>query len=178
LSNPGKEFESDIESSAVKQGLFVDRIKDTHIPNDLRNRVKVAKNKYDFYLYSRPLLFSLELKSTGGKSVSFDEKIIKKHQIDNLQKASTYDGVVAGFIFNFRSADNRTFFVPINEFIKYKMIAQSSFSIHNYQSKLNKSSIPIGICEEVGIEIGSELKKKRYTYDVKRFIDEAVVRFG
>ena len=58
-------------------------------------------------MFTGDFLYTLELKSAGTKSMSFereksDKGIIHKHQIDNLQKFSTYKNVVSGFIFDFR----------------------------------------------------------------------------
>jgi penicillin-binding protein-related factor A (putative recombinase) len=172
LSQEGKIFEESLESSCKKQGIFSLRIKDTFIPAKFRKQIRVSKNKYDFILFSASHLFPVELKSTKAKSISMQESVIKEHQIKSLEEALNYDNTVPGFIFNFREPDNRTFFVHIGDFITYKDIAENQLD-HTYKSKINKSSIPIAICEEIGIEIGSELKRTKYAYDMKGFIDKA-----
>ena len=104
-------------------------------------------------LFGQEHLFTLELKSTKEKRFSFDESIIKQHQIDKLEEASHFSNLVSGFIFNFREPDNRVFFVHIKDFLDYKYIAQNQIKEHNYKSKVNKSSISLPICEEIGLEI-------------------------
>jgi penicillin-binding protein-related factor A (putative recombinase) len=94
-----------------------------------------------------------------------------------LEDADKYDGVIAGFIFNFREYENTTYFVPINEFIKYKYIAQNEISEHTYKSKVNKSSISLDICKEIGIEIKHYKKKVKYHYYIKQLLDELISRF-
>jgi penicillin-binding protein-related factor A (putative recombinase) len=169
--NPGKEFEAQLQKSCQSVGVFYDRIKDTP------PKVKVGKNKYDYYIYQIPNLFALELKSTGDKSISFSEKIIKQHQIDNLTEAATHKGIIAGFIFNYREYDNATFFVHITEFNKYKLVAQSTSDDHTYV-KVNKSSIPLEVCEQIGIKINNYKMRTNYHYHIKDFIDKAVSTYS
>ncbi|WP_342423057.1 Holliday junction resolvase RecU [Paenibacillus sp. FSL E2-0178] len=172
----GKKFEENFQSSAenVDEKIFFTRIKDTFIPPDLRQRVKVTKNDYDCMMFARSHLFTLELKSTKENRFSFDESIIKQHQIDKLVEANTYEGVISGFVMNFREPQNRVFFVPIQEFVKYQYIAQNQIKENKYKVKINKSSIPIGICEEIGIEIKGFKKKVNWHYHIKEFITEAI----
>nr|WP_197498912.1 Holliday junction resolvase RecU [Mycobacterium sp. E3298] len=125
-------------------------------------------------MFSKGHLFTLEQKSTKDKSISFSEKIIKKHQIENLLKADTYDDVISGFLFNFREPENKVYFVPIKDFVAYKNVAENEIKDHTYKSKVNKSSIPISICEEVGIEIAWRKKTKRYHYHLREFIEQAI----
>lgn len=162
MSNPGKVFEAHIEKSCTKQNIFFDRIKDVYIPPDLRTKIRVPRNKYDCYLFKDGWLFPCELKSSGQKSISFDEKIIKQHQIDSLLKATTYDdNIIPGFLFNFREYGNQTFFVHILDFIKFK-------------DNTDKKSISLDVCSKIGLEINSELKKVHYQYDIAQFIDRAI----
>ncbi|WP_251035367.1 hypothetical protein [Paenibacillus sp. ISL-20] len=140
--------------------------------------MRVTKNDYDCILFGQESLFALELKSTKQKSVSFDEKIIKQHQIDKLNEASSFDRVISGFIFNFREPDNRVFFVHIKDFIDYKYIAQNQIKEHNYKNKVNKSSISLAICEEIGLEIKGFKKRVKWHYHMKDFITEAINTYG
>lgn len=175
--NEGKQFEVDLSNSCKSLNIFYDRIKDTFLPPEVRSRVPVSKNKYDFYIFDQQHLFATELKSTKQKSFSFDEKIIKQHQIDALLDATEYPHIIAGFIFNFREPENKTYFIHIHDFIKYKGIAQADSAVHSYKSKINKSSIPISICEEIGIKIKNYKKKVHYHYHVKDFIGDAIERY-
>jgi penicillin-binding protein-related factor A (putative recombinase) len=170
--NEGKLFEEDFQNSAKKQNIFVHRIKDINLPFDLRSRVKLPQNQYDSILFYNGWLLPIEFKSTKSKSISFSESIIKEHQIQSLKDATEYEKVIPGFIFNFREPDNETFFIHIDEFVKYKNIAENQLD-HTYESKINKSSIPMAICKEIGIEIENEKKRTRYFYDVMDFINKA-----
>lgn len=180
--NAGKDFEEQLVESCKSLGIFHLRIKDVHIPNDVREllaRYKkflpTSKNKYDFILFDQGCLFSLELKSVNAKSISItDPKIIKPHQVESLLEASMYENVVSGFIFNFRATDdNGTFFVPIDEYLEYCDIAINGKE-YTYKSKVNRSSIPVGICEEIGIRIKNFKKRTNYHYHVKDFIEQAI----
>lgn len=162
---PGKKFENNFKDSAKKEGVFFHRINDVFIPFEYRSVIKVVKNKYDNFIFSEGHLFPLELKSTAQKSFSFDEKIIKQHQIDNLLEAEQYDGIMPGFVFNFRESDNFTVFVHIQDFIKYKL-------------NTNRKSIPIDFCKEEGVEIKSELKRTNYHYFIGDFIRLAIEKCG
>lgn len=173
--NTGKSFETDIQNSCKKQGVFFFRVRDVNLPPDVRRRVKLPKNKYDSLIYYNGYLLPMELKSTDKKSISLDEKVIKQHQIDNLYADSKFEGVLPGFIFNFRNEDNRTYFVDIHSFINYKHIAENQLK-HTYKSKVNRASIPIDICREIGTEVLSIKKRVNHQYFVKQLVDELVVK--
>lgn len=167
-----------MQQSAKDCDIFFVRVKDTHIPIEFRQKIRVTKNDYDCLMFGQEHLFTLELKSTQQKSISFDEKIIKQHQIDKLNEASGFENVVSGFIFNFREPENRVFFVHIKDFLDYKYIAQNQIKDHNYQNKVNKSSISLPICEEIGLEIKGFKKRTRWHYHMNDFINEAIKIYG
>ena len=177
MAKEGKIFESDVEISSKEQGIYYMRIRDVNLPPDVRMRVKLPQNKFDNLLFYKGHLFPLELKSTKAKSVSFAESIIKQHQLDSLKEASTYDGVIAGLLFNFRESENKTYFVHINDFLEYKKIAENELE-HTYESKVNKSSIPIAICEEIGVPIVNLKKKIRYRFYINKLLDELISKYG
>jgi penicillin-binding protein-related factor A (putative recombinase) len=174
--NPGKSFEEDMKQSAKDQGIFFYRIKD--VPTMmLKPNAKVSQNDFDSFIYKKPNLFPIELKSTANKSISFQEKIIKKHQIDALKNAAEYDGLIAGFIFNFREYDNFTAFVHIKDFLEIQYLSQKQISEHRFKGKLNKSSIGLDICKEVGIEINHYKKKVKYRYYIKQLLDSLIEKY-
>jgi penicillin-binding protein-related factor A (putative recombinase) len=175
IKNAGKVLENDIQKSCQEQNVYFYRIKDVN-PMMLKPHARVSKNDFDAFIYRKPNLFPVELKSTKAKSISFSESIIKAHQIEALAKAATYDGLIAGFLFNFRECDNSTYFVHINDFIKYKNIAENELD-HTYISKVNKSSIPIGICEEIGIKVENVKKKVNYRYYIGKLLDELIEKY-
>jgi penicillin-binding protein-related factor A (putative recombinase) len=174
----GKSFETDIETSCSDQNIFYFRVRDVNLPPDVRMRVKIPQNRYDCILYHKGYLFPIEQKSTKDKSISFSESMIKAHQIKNLTDATKFSGVIPGFLFNFRLLnENKCYFIHIDDFNTYKNIAENQFE-HTYKSKINKSSIPIGICEEIGIEITNVKKKVNHRYYLNKMIDELIDRFG
>ena len=175
--NYGKSLESDIQTSAKEQNIFFYRIKDVN-PMFLKPNSNVSKNDYDSFIYRKPNLFPMEFKSTANKSISYDEKIIKGHQIKALTDAATYDGLIAGFLFNFREYDNATFFVHIEDFNKVKYIADNGITDHPYTSKINKSSIGLDTCKEVGIEIHNVKKKVKYRYYINKLLDELIEKYN
>lgn len=171
-------FEEDIQKSCEKLVIFNDRIKDVFIPPDLRNRIRVPKNKYDLYIYAKPYLLATELKSINAKSINVkDPKIIKPHQIDSLLWADQFNGVISGFIFNFRASNNNTYFVHIQDFINYLDVIDGRVE-NKYENKINKSSIPVGICDEIGVKIDHQKKRTRYHYDIKNFMKDIAKKYG
>ncbi len=175
--NEGKTFETSLQASAKEQGVYIYRIKDVP-PIMLKPNSRVSKNDFDSFIYKKPNLFPVELKSTKAKSISFDNKIIKKHQVEALEDASKYDGLIAGFIFNFRESDNFTCFVHIRDFLRIKYLSENQIKEHEFKSKLNKSSIGISVCKEVGIEIKHVKKKVNYRYYVNKLLDELIEKYG
>ncbi|MCY7759727.1 hypothetical protein [Bacillus inaquosorum] len=175
-NNQGKVFEANIEKSAVDQKLFFYRIKDVN-PMLLKRGAAVSKNKYDCFLHFKGYLFPFELKSTKDKSISFRDKIIKPQQIKYLKEATQYPNVIPGFLFQFREPENKVFFVHIDDFLTYKNIAEKQLE-HTYKNKVNKSSIPIAICEEIGTEVRWMKKKVNYTYYLNKLCDDLIKKFS
>lgn len=174
--SPGKQFEHSIAKSAEEQGVFHLRLKDVNLPPDIRTRVKLPQNPYDCLMYYKLHLFPVEFKSTKQKSFSFSNSIIKEHQIKNLLKVSKYENVIAGFIFNFREPEDQTYFVDIDSFIAYKDIAENGKE-HTYKSKVNKSSIPLGIIKEIGTPLTSVKLKTNYRYYLNQLFDELIHKY-
>lgn len=176
MANAGKVFEEDLKKSGIEQHTYFYRVKD--VPTTmLKPNAKVSQNDFDSFVYKFPNLFPIELKSTSKRSISFDNKIIKKHQIQALKEAAEHKGIISGFIFNFREYDNFTVFVHIKDFLEIQHLSQSQISEHRFKSKLNKSSIGLDICKEVGIELHNVKKSKRYRYYVNKLLDELIEKY-
>ena len=177
IANPGKQFETNIENSCDKEDIFFFRVRDVFLPPDVRKRVRLPKNRYDSLIFNNGHLFPVELKSTKDKSISLAESVIKSHQIDNLEQASHFEGVIPGFIFNFREPDNLTYFIHIEDFLTYQHYATTQEQ-HPYQirkgKKLNRASISLDICQEIGIEIMSVKKRVHHHYFLKQLTDELI----
>lgn len=174
MSKEGRIFEHSIETSCSEQSIFYFRVRDVMLPPDVRMRVKLPQNKYDCLMYYKYHLFPVEMKSTKAKSISFSESVIKQHQIDNLKHATQFDGIISGFLFNFREVEgNPTYFVDIDSFIEYKNIAENELD-HTYKSKVNKASISLNICKEIGVPVTSIKKKIKFRYYVNKLLDELI----
>jgi penicillin-binding protein-related factor A (putative recombinase) len=175
-TNPGKIFEESLKQSAIESGTFFYRIKDVP-PIMLKKGSNVSKNDFDSFIFKPPNLFALELKSTQNKSFSFSEKIIKAHQIKALTEAAEHDGVISGFIFNFREYDNYTAFVHIRDFNHIKQASEQGIISNKYIHKLNKSSISLDTVKEVGVELKCVKKKVRYRYYINQLLNELIEKY-
>lgn len=174
----GNRFQDDIANSCDRLGIYNKRLRDV-TPNMLKEGMRTAKQPFDYFAYYNDYLFPMELKTTQQKSASFkgSNPLIKEHQIANLTKDDQYDGVIAGIIINFRKYDNQTFYLHINELNKYISVANGEQE-NTYYSKINQSSIPLAICKEVGVEIPNQLKRTRYTYNMRFLFDELIKKYG
>ena len=111
------------------------------------------------------IFYTLELKSVGTKSISFERKktdkgVIHKHQIDNLEKYSTYKNIVSGFLLDFRLSE-KTYFCMIDEFIEMiEHLDKKSFN----EFDLFKWCNPI--------EIEKKKLKVNWKYNIQQFLKE------
>lgn len=176
MQNAGKRFEQLWKQSAEKQNLFILRLNDSDLsfnPNkELRSRFTL-KSPADFIMFYDGHLFMLEMKSTHSKSISFqrepdDGGMIKLHQISSLSNAGLHDGVMRGFVINFRiENDNEpysedTYYWPIEAFNDY------------FASTDRKSAKPIDIVQHGGIIVKQHQKRKLYDYDVKKMLEDII----
>lgn len=157
--NEGKIFEKDFQDS-VPEEIYCERLKDSTQSFFKNENVKFTPtNPYDFFLFKFPRLYCFELKSTIGKSMSFwtkgdeNKKMIKKNQIEGLNKAVKYDGVVAGFILNWRD-NNNTYFFDIKDFNRMaKETGKKSLSEKN-------------VIQYNGVLMKQKLLRTHYRYDI------------
>jgi len=178
-SKDGKKFESSVEDSCKNQNVFLFRVRDVFLPPDVRKRVKVPKNKYDFLFFHNYRLFPTELKSTKAKSFSFEgnNPKIKPHQIKALTEDNEFEGLICGLLLNFREPNNKTYFVHIDDFNHYVKAANGEIE-HTYEGRLNKKSIPLHIVEQIGVEVKGVKKRTRYTYMIKKTLEELIKKYG
>lgn len=170
IKNAGKIFEADVKSSCKKDGLFVHRIRDNAMSYTESESVFTKDNPYDFLIYKYPLLLAVELKHTKYPSIGIqtskeenDKKMIKFHQIEQLQLASEHDGVKAGFILSFSNEKTNyetTFYIDINHFLNFL-----------FESK-KKSINLMNIIEYGGIKIEQRLLRTHYYYNIKDLFDK------
>lgn len=88
--------------------------------------------------------------------------MIRQSQIDGLLDASKHN-LVAGLIVNYRNENNDTFFITIEKFVN--MINSLGKKSFNIKDLLNNNAI----------KISSTKKRTRYTYDIKKLIEETKI---
>ena len=153
MANEGKKFEIDFKNS-IPANVYIYKLKDAGGWSNASNTRFTISNMCDFIMYSKPTLFLLELKSTKGKSLPFNN--IRETQIKELYKASNTEGVRAGLVINLRTLEE-TYYLDIKDF-------------KTYRETTERKSISLECLKDKGILIEQELKKTRYRYDIKEFI--------
>lgn len=168
MANIGKAFENAIKRS-IPDSILLYRIPDAAQSFGGSNRLRFSrKNPFDFIMWesSNHILFALELKTVSGKSISFertkeDHGDIHLHQIEGLNEWNKFDGIVCGFIIEFRSMDT-TIFIDVSDFnTLMRSIQKKSFTIKD----LDKLYINY-------ITISKTLIKKRYKYNIEQFVQD------
>ncbi len=126
-----------------------------------------ANNPFDNFIFHNGSFFPLELKSTKNTSLSIQReksekgKMIKLHQINGLLEASSYAGVYAGFIVDFRST-GCTYFINIKDF--------KNFLDDTEKKSINESDI----VSNNGILLEKKLLKVNYCYDIAKLLKDIV----
>lgn len=146
--NPGKQFEKDF-SDSVPPEIFVYRMKDDSLG------FAGVRNPCDFILYKTPNIYLLELKSHKGKSIPFGA--LQSYQIESLYRYRQIDGVVAGFVINFRDV-NETYFVDV-------------LLVYQYYHAGERKSFSLEWIRGNGILIPQELKRTRYRYVLRNLLN-------
>lgn len=162
MKNEGKQFEESFKSS-VPNLMYYLRLKDSASSFGTNDATRFTlRQPFDCLIYSSPILFPFELKSTKSTSFSFKgtTPMIKEHQIKALTEATNYEGIIPGFIFNLREPVNKVYFLHINNFNKFV-------------EDTTKSSIDEKDIVSFGaIMIEGKLKKVKYKYDIEGFINK------
>lgn len=125
MKNAGKIFEDDFKKS-IPSHCFVHRLKDPPQSFGGGNDLRFSwKNPCDYYIFDsfNRVFHCIELKSTKGKSISFENedskssKMIHRHQILKLMEFNSFNNVNCGFIFNFRQeSEQTTYYQDIEKF--------------------------------------------------------------
>lgn len=176
--NVGKIFENNFREAVkrAKNGeVFIYRIKDTDSSyHHTETSRYTSKNICDFFMYYEGILYALELKSTAYNSFTFEldknkpRKMIDVHQIDKLSEISHFRGIMSGFLFNFRNEEKEeedTYFMRIEDF--------NAFIQNNTKKSINKSDIVV----YGGIPVTSIKKRKYFTYDIDKMLDDIQTEF-
>lgn len=166
MKNQGKIFEDNFKKSTPDYSLFY-RLPDSAQSFGGCNNLRFSrKNPFDFLLWDskKHRLFALELKSVAGKSISFERKKdeygeIHYHQIEGLNSWNKYDGIVCGFIIEFRKIET-TVFIDIKDFLEITdKIPKKSFNFDDLSTYEIKHSI-----------ISQKKARTHYTYGVDEFL--------
>lgn len=166
--NPGKNFEIQFEK-CIPDVVYHLRVKDSANNFSQSDLSKFAtKNPYDLFMVYEGKFLPMELKSTSSTSFSIQSaeleagKDIKYHQIKSLTKASEYDGVLAGFVFDFRRSN--TYWMSIKDF--------NDFLNSTEKKSINENDI----IRYDGIMIQKRLKRTNYKYDIRQMLIEIAER--
>lgn len=166
MTNQGKRFEQDFAKS-IPDYVLLYRLPDSAQSFGGSQTLRFSrKNPFDYLLWDskKHLLYALELKTVKGKSISFERssnesKEIHYHQICGLNEWNKYDGIICGFVINFRELET-TVFIDIDSFNNLtNNIDKKSF---NY-SDLVSSNIPF-------VTIPQTKKRTRFSYDIEKIM--------
>lgn len=164
--NVGKVFEEQWKKSTPDYALLY-RLPDAAQSFGGSSKLRFSsKNPFDYLLWDskRRRLFALELKTVSGTSISFErdkdeEKEIHFHQIQGLNQWNKYDGIVCGFIIEFRKIA-KTVFIDIEQFNRIvELIPKKSFNYNDLGAYKIEHTI-----------IGQKKARTRYTYGVDEFL--------
>ena len=156
MKSSGKRFEDNFRNSIPKD-IFYYRLRDNSNTWSNGNKTRFAtSNICDCLLFDGEYLFTLELKSTKGKSLPYSN--IKEHQINDLLWCSEFANVISGFVIEFDSL-NECYFIKINDFVGFKQCNK-------------RKSLPIEFCRKFGLKIGIEKKKINRKFDIEKFLNE------
>ena len=165
--NVGKVFEDNWKKSCPNW-LFVYRPPDASQSFDMGSKLRFSnKSPCDYFLYNGERLWTIELKSVAGTSISFerekeDKGVIHFYQVENLKNFSEYKNIISGFLVDFRGSDN-TYFLNIKEWDDLiNSIDKKSFN----ETDLLKFANPI--------LIDKKKLKVNYRYNVEKFLIDSV----
>lgn len=165
--NQGKIFEQDFKSSVPDYALLY-RLPDAAQSFGNSSKLRFSrKNPFDYIMWDskRHVLYALELKTVKGKSISFertkdDKGEIHYHQVQGLNLWDKYDGIICGFIIEFRELD-KCIFISISDYNSLvDIVTKKSFNMKD----LEYNNITY-------FTIDRKLRKTRYSYDVDSFLE-------
>lgn len=161
--NVGKVFEENWKKS-IPENVWYYRPPDSAQSFGSNSNLRFsAKSPCDCFMYNGEVFYTLELKSVGTASISFertkeDKGVIHKHQIDKLLEFSAYKNIVSGLLLDFRLS-NKTYFCMVEEFVNMtNNLDKKSFN----EKDLNEWCNPI--------VIEKKKLKVNYRYDVEGFL--------
>lgn len=166
-NNTGKRFEADFKKSIPSYALLY-RLPDSAQVFSRSNNLRFSlKNPFDYLMWDskKHILYALELKTVAGKSITFERnkdenKEIHFHQIQGLNQWDKYEGIVCGFIIEFRKLE-KTVFINIKDFNRIiDLIPKKSFNYNDLDIYNIKHTI-----------ISQKKARTRFTYGVNEFLE-------
>ena len=165
--NIGKLFETQIKKSVPDYALLY-RLPDPPQSFGGGNLRFSSRNPFDLLVWDldKSILYDLEMKTVEGKSIWFERSKEEKGeiqfpQIAGLNEWSKYDGIICGFVIEFRKIE-KTVFIKISEFNKLiNAIPKKSF---NYDD-LEKYGVQYVIIEQ-------QMARTLYTYNMDKFLQD------
>ena len=166
----GKIFEKNFQESFSKD-ILVYRPPDAAQAFQIRDDspLRFAPHSLcDFMIFNGYQLWTLELKTVSGSSISFEtkpneKKIIHLYQIESLKNFAKFKNVVSGLVIDFRSS-NHTYFLNILEWDHLiNSITKKSFSEKDLLLFADPTLIE------------KEKLKVNYRYDVVKFMDDTKI---
>lgn len=156
--NSGKRFENNWKNS-IPKNIFYYRLRDGSSSWDKGTKTRFQQtNICDCIIFDGDILYTLELKSTKGKSLPFGN--IKEHQIADLLWCSEFANVISGFVIEFADIDE-CYFVEISHF-------------KSFCDTTDRKSIPIEFCRTNGLKIDVIKLKINRKFNVDKFLKESV----
>ena len=173
MANVGKLFEQQFKKS-VPTNCYLLRLNDPPQSFVKSSTARFSPNNpFDFILFDtvNKMLVCIELKTTKYKSISFEDenddkqhnKMIHIHQIEGLSKASKFDHVAAGFLFNFRDEKNdmeRCYWQNIKDF--NKMVSHID----------KKSFNELDLLTNNAVKVNGTKKIKHYIWDIDSLLSK------
>lgn len=179
MKNPGKRFEEDFAKS-VPQHCFIHRLKDSaQSYNSSANTAFSWGNQCDFFVLDTRshLLYAIECKTTKYKSMSVQldkddsaSSMVKHHQINALTKMSGYDGLVPGFLFNFRHFEGEK---SAFESLYWQGIEDFNLMM----AKIEKKSFnEIDLLMNNAVKVFGNKKRTRYRWNIEELFESMNVQ--
>lgn len=168
----GKRFETNFKNS-ISENVLVYRPPDAAQSFNMSSNLRFsAHSPCDFMIYNGEYLWTLELKTVAGKSISFerskdDKGVIHYYQIENLKKFAEYKNVISGLIIDFRESDH-TYFLSINEWdqLIHYIQDRKSFSEHILLENVHP------------VLINKKKLKVNYRYDIDELLKNTSELYG
>ncbi len=168
MNNTGKRFEADFKKSVPSYALLYRLPDSAQAFGGSSNLRFSSKNPFDYLMWDskKHILYALELKTVAGKAISFERskeenREIHRHQIEGLNKWNEYDGIICGFIIEFRQIET-TVFIDIESFnTLIDKVDKKSFNIDD----IVNSGLPYFI-------IPQKKQRTRYIYDIDSLLSQ------